>query len=116
VRRIIAIVLIIAVAAFVARADTAHAAVRWPANCHNFKCVNAHLNALHKANRGVKAKLNHFLNCVVEQPFTQYYDYQANDGVSSRGAVANTRVDTSIDIWLVGMLPGTCGLGVYRTS
>jgi len=36
-------------------ATAAQASATWPAHCHNFKCVNAHLNALHqqalKANR-----------------------------------------------------------------
>jgi hypothetical protein len=31
-----------------AGATTAEASVKWPAHCHNFKCVNTHLNALHQ--------------------------------------------------------------------
>jgi hypothetical protein len=53
-----------------AGATSARAGVKWPARCHNFKCVNAHLNALHqqalKANR--VALVNYLYQCAIVFP------------------------------------------------
>jgi hypothetical protein len=53
-------------------ATAAQASATWPAHCRNFKCVNAHLNALHqqalKANR--VALVNYLHTCGVEFPQT----------------------------------------------
>jgi hypothetical protein len=53
-----------------AGATSAQASARWPAQCHNFKCVNQHLNTLHqqalKANR--VALVNYLYTCGIEFP------------------------------------------------
>ena len=53
-----------------AGAATAQASTGWPAHCHNFKCVNKHLNALHqqalKANR--VALVNYLYTCAIVFP------------------------------------------------
>ena len=53
-----------------AGAATAQASTRWPAHCHNFKCVNKHLNALHqqalKASR--VALVNYLYTCAIVFP------------------------------------------------
>ena len=46
-RRFIMVTLVIAAFAVVSTAGTANASTKWPARCSNFKCVNAHLNAVH---------------------------------------------------------------------
>jgi hypothetical protein len=110
-RRLVVIVLIVAVAGIASSAGTAHAAARWPARCSNFKCVNAHLNALHKQVKAANATLNGFLNCLVVGPITEYTNFLANDNTTSISALDNTHSGDSIDVWLAGFLPGTCGLG-----
>lgn len=54
--RLVVILALGAAFAFAA-AGTAQASVGWPAKCSNFKCVNAHLNQLHKQAASLKARV-----------------------------------------------------------
>jgi hypothetical protein len=53
-----------------AGATTATASATWPAHCHNFKCVNQHLNALHQQALSGKKKsfVTYLFNCAGEFP------------------------------------------------
>src|SRR4029078_7465716 len=83
--------------------------VKWPARCSNFKCVNAHLNALHAAQKKTQANLNGFLNCIGLAPMTESSHSQGDDGVTSLFALDYTASGDSIDAWVVGIPGGTCG-------
>ena len=107
-RRTLVIALIVG-AALLSTAGTSQAAARWPARCSNFKCVNAHLNALHKSVKKVNSNLNTFLGCVVLGPITQYANFLSDDGVTSRTGLDVTATGDPIDVWLLGVAPGTCG-------
>ena len=65
----VGIIVLVAVA-LGAGATAAQASAKWPARCHNFKCVNTHLNALHqqalKANR--VALVNYLYTCGIVFP------------------------------------------------
>jgi hypothetical protein len=103
-RRILIIGLVSA-AVFLGTAGTSQAAT-WPAKCHNFKCVNAHLNTLHKQVKNVQG----FLNCFTVAPATEYGDFLLDDGVTSTTGLDFTGTGDTIDFWLLGINPGTCGL------
>jgi hypothetical protein len=53
------LIVVVALGAAFALASTgsAQASVGWPAKCSNFKCVNAHLNQLHKQAAALKARV-----------------------------------------------------------
>lgn len=51
------IIMAAAIAALCVGAATAEASATWPAACKTFKCVNSHLNALHKQNVTLKSQL-----------------------------------------------------------
>jgi hypothetical protein len=104
VRRILVIALIVG-AALLSTAGTSQAAARWPARCSNFKCVNAHLNALHKSVQSI----NSFLNCFRITPTTEYGNFLSDDGVNSTTGLDFTATGDSIDFWMLGINPGTCG-------
>jgi hypothetical protein len=106
VRRILVIALIVG-AALLSTAGTSQAA-RWPARCSNFKCVNAHLNALHKSVRNI----NGFLGCLDIKPATAYTNFLSDDSVTSRTGLDFTASGDTIDFWLLGVDPGTCGTPV----
>jgi hypothetical protein len=63
-------IIVLVTLALGAGATAAQASARWPARCHNFKCVNTHLNALHqqalKANR--VALVNYLYKCGIVFP------------------------------------------------
>ena len=107
-RRTLVIALIVG-AALLSTAGTSQAAARWPARCSNFKCVNAHLNALHKSVQKVNSNLNGFLSCLVFGSVTEYGNFLSDDGVTSRTGLDATATGDSIDVWLLGVAPGTCG-------
>jgi hypothetical protein len=115
VRRILVLALIVG-AALLSTAGTSQAATRWPARCSNFKCVNAHLNALHTAQKKTAANLNGFLGCVVLGPITQYANFLSDDGVTSRTGLDATATGDPIDVWLLGIAPGTCGFGTTASK
>ena len=75
-------------------ATTAQASARWPAQCRNFKCVNAHLNSLHqqalRANR--VALVNYLYKCGIEFP-------QSLDG---SGFFFLTPSGSTPDVWALG--------------
>lgn len=77
-----------------AGATTAQASATWPARCHNFKCVNSHLNALHqqalKANR--VALVNYLFKCGVEFP----------ESLDSSGYFFLTPSGSTPDVWALG--------------
>lgn len=118
-RKLIVVALLASALLVVANAGTASASVRWPARCTNFKCVNAHMNALHAYDLTVKKKLaslawvNPCLNTAF--PVTQYPSYLYDDGAG--GAFDTTGLDytasgDSIDYWAWATTPGTCGSSV----
>ena len=74
-RRFIMVTLVIAAFAVVSTAGTANASTRWPARCSNFKCVNAHLNAVHTSLKKFEANVNGFFNCLDAFPITEYSDF-----------------------------------------
>jgi len=108
-RRLVVVALLASAFLVIASAGSANAAARWPARCSNFKCVNAHLNALHAAQKKTQANLNSFLGCIGLAPMTEYFNYLADDGVTSRSALDYTASGDSIDAWVVGVPGGTCG-------
>jgi hypothetical protein len=108
-RRLVVVALLVSAFMVIASAGRANASVKWPARCSNFKCVNAHLNALHAAQKKTQANLNGFLNCIGLAPMTEYSHYQADDGVTSLFALDYTASGDSIDAWVVGIPGGTCG-------
>jgi hypothetical protein len=108
-RRLVVVALLASAFLVIASAGTANASVRWPARCSNFKCVNAHLNALHAAQKKTAANLNTFLGCIGLAPMTEYTGYRATDGVSTLNAMDYTASGDSIDAWIIGIPGGTCG-------
>ena len=108
-RRLVVVALLVSAFMVIASAGTANASVRWPARCSNFKCVNAHLNALHTAQKNTQANLNGFLNCIGLAPMSEYSNYLADDGVTSLNAMDYTASGDSIDAWIIGIPGGTCG-------
>src|SRR6476660_6316888 len=93
VRRILVLALIVG-AALLSTAGTSQAAARWPARCSNFKCVNAHLNALHTQNVAAKKSIDNiegFLTCLDFAPTTQYPGFFADDGAG--GVLERTALD-----------------------
>lgn len=121
-RRVI-IVAAIAMAALLSMAAPSHASTSWPAKCHNFKCVNAHLNALHKAVKaqtanlkGFEANFEGFINCLTIDPYTQYPNFLADDGVTSISGLDFTASGDTVDVWSVEIPPGTCGTGTTAAS
>ena len=111
-RRILVIALISG-AALLSTAGTSQAAARWPAKCSNFKCVNAHLNALHKSVQNINKSvqnINGTLSCLnVLAPFTEYGNFLSDDGVNSTFGLDFTATGDSVDVWMLGIAPGTCG-------
>lgn len=103
-RRILVIALIVG-AALLSTAGTSQARTRWPARCSNFKCVNAHLNALHKSVQNITG----FLNCFRIEPTTEYGDFLLDDGVTSTTGLDFTASGDSVDFWMLGIIPGKCG-------
>ena len=98
--------------------STADAAVKWPARCTTFKCVNAHLNAMHATDLTQYTRLanlawvNQCLKSAI--PLTQYGGYIADDGAG--GVFDTTAFDRTgsgdlVDEWVPVIDPGTCGLG-----
>jgi hypothetical protein len=114
-RRLVMVTLVIAAFAVVSTAGTANAATRWPARCSNFKCVNAHLNALHTAQKKTQANLNGFLNCIGLAPMSEYTGYAATDGVTTLNAMDYTASGDPIDAWIIGIPGGTCGFAGVAT-
>jgi hypothetical protein len=56
--------------------------------------VNAHLNALHTAQKKTQANLNGFLNCIGLAPMSEYTGYAATDGVTTLNAMDYTASGT----------------------
>jgi len=108
-RRFIMVTLVIAAFAVVSTAGTANASTKWPARCSNFKCVNAHLNALHTAQKKAAANFSGFLSCLDTWPITGYSGYLADDGVTSITALDYTASGDTIDTWVLGIDGGVCG-------
>lgn len=108
-RRLIMVTLVIAAFAVVSSAGTANASTRWPARCSNFKCVNAHLNAVHTSLKKFEANVNGFLNCFVIDPATEYGNFMSDDGVNSTFGLDFTASGDTVDLWMLGVDPGTCG-------
>jgi hypothetical protein len=77
-----------------AGATAAQASAKWPARCHNLKCVNTHLNALHqqslKASR--VAFVNYLYKCGVEFP----------ESIDSSGFFFLTPSGSTPDVWALG--------------
>jgi len=120
VRRILVIALIVG-AALLSTAGTSQAAARWPARCSNFKCVNAHLNALHSYDLTVKkqlANLSWVNRCInTSFPVTQYPSYLYDDGFGGyfdTSGLDYTGSGDSIDYWVLANIPGTCGSSVFN--
>ena len=98
-------------------AGTADSAVTWPARCHTFRCVNAHMNQLHsqlvafkRSTNAFKSSTNAFLNCVDEVPLSQYGDFEgtfgyefSNDGVSTifTSALDVTTSGDDVGAWFI---------------
>jgi hypothetical protein len=61
-------------AAIITLAVGASAQARPWAHCHNWSCVNKHLNSLHKTAARTSRRVNHLLTCMAEAPLTQYGD------------------------------------------
>lgn len=97
---------------------TANASVRWPAGCSSWKCVNAHLNALHSNDLAVKTKLASlaWVNCYnTSFPLTEYPAYLYDNGAGGyfdTTAVDYTSSGDGIDYWVLANTPGTCGSSV----
>jgi hypothetical protein len=105
------------------------AAVTWPATCSTFKCVNAHMNALHstqvaqrKTISSLSTKLSStrtlllsFLGCMSEAAVTEYSDFFVDDGAG--GSTLGTGLDFSAgsgvqpDTWVMF---DSCNTGVAR--
>ena len=108
-RKLILTALLIGALLVVASAGTASASVKWPARCTNFKCVNAHLNALHTSQKKATANFNGFLNCLDLWDVTQYGNFLLDDGVTSVTGLDYTGSGDSIDTWMLGIDGGVCG-------
>jgi hypothetical protein len=88
------VTLVIAAFAVVSTAGTALASTKWPARCSNFKCVNAHLNAVHTTLKKFQANVNGFFNCLDAFPITEYSNFLSDDGITPRAASTSPRVAT----------------------
>ena len=108
-RRFIMVTLVIAAFAVVSTAGTANASTRWPARCSNFKCVNAHLNAVHTSLKKFEANVNGFFNCLDAFPITEYSNFLSDDGTTSRTGLDVTASGDSIQGWALDIDGGTCG-------
>jgi hypothetical protein len=108
-RRLVVVALLASAFLVIASAGTANASVKWPARCTNFKCVNAHLNQIHSAQKKAAANFNGFLNCLDTWPITGYGGYLADDGVTSTTAIDYTSSGDTIDTWVLGIDGGVCG-------
>jgi hypothetical protein len=120
-RRLVVVMAVLALATLVG-SSRAEASVSWPANCTNFKCVNAHLNALHTQNVALKAGLaklswvNPCLDSLV--PITAYPSYLYDDGFG--GSFDTTALDYTIagevpDYW-VSVVNPSCAPATARLS
>ncbi len=118
--------LIVLVAAFTGAvfASTATAQARtWPAHCTSWKCVNAHLNALHANDQVANKKLANlaWVNVCFNTsfPVTEYPAYLYDDGASGffdTTAVDYTNSGDGIDYWVIANTPGTCGSSVSNVK
>ncbi|HEX2588743.1 MAG TPA: hypothetical protein VHL51_10780 [Gaiellales bacterium] len=115
-RRLAVAAVLAALAVFGAHAARAQASTKWPARCTNFKCVNAHLNALHSAQQTINKKLNSlaWVNVCLDTPIpiTQYNGYLFDDGAG--GSFDTTALDGTasgdpVDYGLWATTPGNCG-------
>jgi hypothetical protein len=111
VRRTLVIAVIVA-AALVMTASSAQASTRWPARCSSWKCVNAHLNALHTQQAAVKkglSKLSWVNPCLQNViPMTDFNGYLFDDGAG--GAFDTTAFDYTqsgdvADFWMLTVEP-----------
>ena len=109
-RRFIMVTLVIAAFAVVSTAGTANASTKWPARCSNFKCVNAHLNAVHTSLKKFQANVNGFFNCLDAFPITEYSNFLSDDGITSRLGLDVTASGDSIQGWFLDIDGGTCGI------
>lgn len=105
-KRVIMTALIVCSLLVAASAGTAHAKAKWPAKCKNWKCVNQHLNQLHKAEKADSAVLD---VCLLYRVVgvSQYDGYFADDG--SGGQTETTALDadpgSSPDVLLLVVNP-----------
>ena len=87
-------IIALATLALGAGAATAQASATWPAHCHNFKCVNTHLNALH--HQALKASrvsfVNYLFKCGTEFP----------ESLDSSGFFFLTPPASTPDVWALG--------------
>jgi hypothetical protein len=86
-----------------------NASTRWPARCSNFKCVNAHLNAVHTSLKKFQANVNGFFNCLDAFPITEYSDFLSDDGITPRAGLDFTASGDSIQGWFLDIDGDTCG-------
>ncbi len=114
-RRLLVIAAIVG-AVLLSTAGTSQAATTWPAKCSSFKCVNAHLNALHSAQQTINKKLKSlaWVNVCLDTPIpiTQYPGYLYDDGAGGSfdtTALDGTASGDSVDYWLWATTPGNCG-------
>ena len=116
-RRFIMVTLVIAAFAVVSTAGTANASTKWPARCSNFKCVNAHLNAVHTTLKKFQANVNGFFNCLDAFPITEYSNFLSDDGTTPRAGLDITASGDPIQGWFLDIDGGTCGFpGVAAVS
>jgi hypothetical protein len=110
-RRLVVAIVVLAIAALAA-SSKAEASVTWPARCTNFKCVNAHLNALHTKDVALSKGLNalSWVNPCLDNiaPITQFTGYFADDGAG--GTITTTALDYTAsgdvpDYWLLVVDP-----------
>src|SRR6476661_6316474 len=87
-------IIALAMLALGAGATNANASVTWPAHCHNFKCVNTHLNALHQqAPKPSRVSfVNYLFRCGVEFP----------QSLDSSGFFFLTPPASTPDVWALG--------------
>ena len=111
VRRTLVIAVIVA-AALSMSASSAQASTRWPARCTSWKCVNAHMNALHTQQTALKKGLNSLswvnpcLTTII--PMTQFGGYLSDNGAG--GSFDTTAFDYTLsgdvaDFWLLAVDP-----------
>ncbi|HET7171893.1 MAG TPA: hypothetical protein VFI18_09685 [Gaiellales bacterium] len=91
-----------------AGAATAQASVRWPARCHNFKCVNTHLNALHQQALKTSrvAFVNYLYKCGIEFP----------ESLDGSGFFFLTPAGSTPDVWALGDGCDTEPAGARRST
>jgi hypothetical protein len=113
VRRTLVIAAIVA-AALVISAGSAQASTKWPARCGSWKCVNAHLNALHTQQTALKKGLSNlsWVNPCLDNiiPMTDFNGYLFDDGAG--GSFDTTAFDYTLsgevaDFWMLTVDP-TC--------